>query len=93
MWFIYIIVSSDNKLYTGITTDVERRWEEHRSGKNGAKFFRGRKPKQLLYVTRANSRSEATKEEIKIKKLSRVQKLKMESAEHNIVSRFNFGNY
>lgn len=76
-WVVYIIEASDSKLYTGISTDVERRLEEHKSGKAGAKFFRGRKPRKLVYQEAANNRSEASRREAEIKRLSRVQKLEL----------------
>ena len=44
-WFIYMILTSDDRLYTGITTDIIRRWKQHSgAGSGGARFFRGRKP-------------------------------------------------
>ncbi|MGB0360697.1 MAG: GIY-YIG nuclease family protein, partial [Endozoicomonas sp.] len=57
-WFVYIILASDNSLYTGITTDIKRRWRQH-SGDlvGGARFFRGRKPEKLVYVEKGNDRS------------------------------------
>jgi len=72
-WFVYLIKSSDGLLYTGITTDVERRFREHQglSGRGkGAKFFRGRKPVSVVYTEALNSRSQATRREAQIKKMS-----------------------
>lgn len=71
---MYIIESTDSKLYTGITTDFEQRWESHCKGK-GAKFFRGRQPKRLCYLENHDSRSSASKREAAIKQLSRQEKL------------------
>lgn len=76
MWYIYILECSDGTLYTGITTDVNRRLLEHNSGK-GAKYTRNRKPVKLLALFEANNRSEASKEEYRIKRLSREEKLKL----------------
>ena len=76
-WQIYIIRATDKTLYTGITTDMDRRWEEHCSGKSGAKFFRGRKPERLVYQESAADRSVASKREAAIKKLSRRDKLRL----------------
>ncbi|BFM15956.1 hypothetical protein R50073_21390 [Maricurvus nonylphenolicus] len=76
-WQVYIIESTDGRLYTGITTDVERRWQEHLSGNKGAKFFRGRSPKALRFVEPGHDRSSASKREAAIKKLSRAQKLEL----------------
>lgn len=74
-WQVYIIESTDGRLYTGITTDVERRWQEHLTGNKGAKFFRGRSPKALRFVETGHNRSSASKREAAIKKLTRPQKL------------------
>ncbi|EQC43017.1 GIY-YIG catalytic domain protein [Bacteriovorax sp. BSW11_IV] len=73
-WFLYIIKTKNNKLYTGITTDVERRFEEHKSGKKGAKFFRGNTPVKIMYTEVCKNRSEASKREAHIKSLTRPQK-------------------
>ena len=66
-WFLYMIRCKNGQLYTGITTDVQRRLAEHQSGK-GAKFLRGRGPLQLVFQQKAGSRSEALKLEAAIKK-------------------------
>ena len=76
MWYIYIIECSDGTLYTGITTDVNRRISEHNSGK-GAKYTRNRNPVVLRALFTANNRSEASKEEYRIKQLSKIEKLKL----------------
>ena len=76
MWYIYIIECSDRTLYTGITTDVNRRISEHNSGK-GAKYTRNRNPVVLRALFTANNRSEASKEEYRIKQLSKIEKLKL----------------
>ena len=76
MWYIYILECSDNTLYTGITTDVNRRLLEHNSGK-GAKYTRMKRPVVLRALFEAENRSEASKEEYRIKKLSREEKLKL----------------
>ena len=76
MWYIYILECSDNTLYTGITTDINRRLLEHNSGK-GAKYTRNRKPVTLRALFEAKNRSEASKEEYRIKQLTREEKLKL----------------
>ncbi len=76
MWKIYILQCSDNTLYTGITNNLERRIETHNKGK-GAKYTSARRPVKLLYSKDVANRSEATKEEKRIKKLSRNEKLKL----------------
>ena len=73
-WQVYVIESSDGKLYTGITNDLDRRWHAHLSGK-GAKFFRGRLPQKICYVEACPDRRCASKREIAIKKMSRQEKL------------------
>ena len=73
-WSVYIIEASDASLYTGITTDVDRRFEEHASGKKGAKFFNGSPPVPEVYRENDHSRSSASKREAEIKKLSRLDK-------------------
>lgn len=75
-YYIYILKCKDNTLYTGIATDVAKRFHQHRLG-TGAKYTRGRGPLQLLYVGRAENRSEASKEEARIKKLTRPEKEKL----------------
>ncbi len=78
-WFVYILRCSDDSLYTGITTDVERRVKEHNgeTAKAGAKCTRARRPVTLVYQEIANNRSVASKREAAIKSMSRQQKLTM----------------
>ena len=78
-WQVYIIESSDSKLYTGITTDITLRWQQHQAGK-GARFFRGRQPRRLCYLESCSNRSEASKREAAIKQLSRTEKLALIAA-------------
>ena len=73
-WYLYILRCKDDTLYTGITTDVEKRLEQHRSGK-GAKYTRGRLPLQLRYQETCGTYSDALRREAQIKKLSRAEKL------------------
>jgi len=76
MWKLYILRCGDGSLYTGISTDVERRLEEHRSGK-GAKYTRGRGPLELAYVEECTDKSAALRRELEIKALPREEKLKL----------------
>ena len=76
-YFLYILKCHDLTLYTGITTDLNRRINEHNFSALGARFTRGRRPVKLVYSKKFNSRSLATKEECRIKKLSRLEKIKM----------------
>ena len=73
-WFVYIIRASDDSLYTGITTDLERRLEQHKTGKGGAKYFRGRQARDLVYTESGHNRSSASIREAQIKKMTRQQK-------------------
>ncbi len=72
-WSVYMLRCSDGSLYTGITTDIERRMREHRTGR-GAKYFRGRTPHKLVLLESCANRSEASRREAQIKALSRRQK-------------------
>lgn len=76
-YFLYIIECQDGTLYTGITTDLDRRINEHNQSPLGARYTRGRGPVKLAYSKKFNSRSLASKEEYRIKKLSRLEKLEM----------------
>ena len=73
-WSLYIIEASDASFYTGITTDVERRFEEHLQCRKGAKYFNGRKPICVVYREDGHSRSSASRREAEIKKLTRGEK-------------------
>lgn len=76
MWYLYILRCKDDTLYTGITTDVEKRLETHRAGK-GAKYTRGRGPLELVYREQCGDHSAALKREAEIKALPREEKLKL----------------
>jgi len=74
-WYVYMIRASDDSLYTGVTTDVQRRFDEHCSPDKGARFFRGRKPLEVVYTEIHPDRSSALRRESEIKKLSRSEKI------------------
>jgi putative endonuclease len=76
-YFVYILECSDKTLYTGITTDVDKRLEEHNTSDKGAKYTKTRRPVRLLYCEDAPDRSSASKREYAIKKLTRSEKLKL----------------
>ena len=76
-WYVYIIEASDGSLYTGVTTDVERRFAEHCGTNRSARFFRGRKPVKVVYTQPHPDRSSALKREAVIKRLTRERKLKL----------------
>ncbi|MDD5863251.1 MAG: GIY-YIG nuclease family protein [Firmicutes bacterium] len=73
MWYLYILKCGDGSLYTGITTDVDKRLEAHRSGK-GAKYTRGRAPLELKYRELCGTHSQALKRELEVKGLTREEK-------------------
>ena len=75
-WFVYIVQCRDDSLYTGITTNVERRMQQHNEG-TGAKYTRSRRPVELVYWEEVSSHSDALKREYAIKHLSREDKLKI----------------
>jgi len=76
-YYVYILQCSDNSLYTGITTDLERRIFEHNNSDKGAKYTKIRRPVILVYNEKCENRSDASKREYEIKKLTRTQKLKI----------------
>jgi len=76
MYFVYLLRCVDDTLYTGITTDLVRRIEEHNSSDKGAKYTRIRRPVTLVYSEKHADRSLASKREYEIKKkMTRIQKL------------------
>ena len=68
-----MLLCDDNTIYTGITNDLKKRFDNHISGK-GAKYLRGRKPLEIVYTENFKNRSMATKREMEIKKLNRKEK-------------------
>ena len=75
-WFVYILRCRDGSLYTGVATDVDRRFAEHRAG-TGAKYTRSHKPVKIVYRQKLSSRSKALRREAEIKSWPRMQKLKL----------------
>jgi len=77
-WYLYIVRCRDGTLYTGITTDIDRRIAEHSGGGNaGSKYLKGRAPLILMFQKRLGSRRLASKIENRVKKLSRAKKEEM----------------
>ena len=76
-YYVYILTCKDNTLYTGITKDLQKRLDEHNSSDKGAKYTKARRPVVLSYSEEASDRSEASKREYAIKKLSRKEKLEI----------------
>jgi putative endonuclease len=76
-WMVYILRCSDGSLYTGITTNLQRRLLEHNSPAGGSKYTRPRRPVALVYSEAVASRSEAMRRESYIKSLSLPQKRRL----------------
>ena len=75
-WFVYMLRCADGTLYTGITTDVDRRVAEHNGDSGlGARYTRSRRPVTLAHVEPARDRAEAARREAAIKRLDRARKL------------------
>ncbi|MCF8059972.1 MAG: GIY-YIG nuclease family protein [Bacteriovoracaceae bacterium] len=71
---IYMLLTVKNTIYTGMTTDINRRFQEHLGGGKGAKYTSANAPKELVFLEGAKNRSEALKKEAALKKLSRSKK-------------------
>ena len=79
MWSVYIIRCGDGTLFSGSSSDVVARLKRHADG-HGARYTRGRGPLTLVYVKMCGTRSQACREELRMKRLSRVQKLALISS-------------
>jgi putative endonuclease len=75
-WQVYIILCSDASLYTGITNDLARRYAQH-ANRLGARYFRGRRPVDVVYLESGHSRGSASRREAAIKKLPRCDKINL----------------
>lgn len=73
-WYVYILECCDGTFYTGITTNTERRLNEHNTGRQGAKYTRARRPVKLVFQQQCENRSDASKKEYRIRKLGRDDK-------------------
>jgi putative endonuclease len=76
-YFVYMVECSDKTLYTGIAKDLKKRVDEHNLSNKGAKYTKARRPVTLIYSKKLKDRSEASKMEYAIKKLSREKKLQL----------------
>lgn len=75
MWYVYILRCADNSLYTGITTSISRRLNEHNNcNKKAAKYTRVRRPVNLAYAEQQLNRQEASRREYQLKKYSKEKK-------------------
>lgn len=87
-WYLYLIRCANGHLYTGITTDVVRRFKEHQSnGPKAAKYLRGKGPLILMYQEQVGSHGDALRREIAVKKLSSSQKLALIESERGLLER------
>lgn len=86
-WHVYVIKTGFDTLYTGISTNVERRFKEHSGGsKRGARYLKGKGPLELVWQQFIGSKSDALKLEYRIKQLSREQKEKLIKNELDLAS-------
>lgn len=85
-WMVYLIQTTSGKIYTGITNNLERRFKAHQNQNKGARFFRISSPEKVVTIEYFANRSEATKREIAIKKMSRSEKLELIASNSNIVN-------
>ena len=76
-WSVYLVRCGDDSLYAGIALDVQRRLDEHRDGKRGAKYLRGRGPLELVMSREVGDKGLALKVELRVKKMSRKAKEKL----------------
>lgn len=76
-WKVYILEATDGTLYTGVTTDIARRFREHSTGPKGARYFKGRTPLGVVYLEHGHDRSSALKREAAIKRLTKQEKVKL----------------
>ncbi len=80
-WYVYMLRCADGSLYTGITTDIPRRLEEHNGGgADGARYTRSRRPVNLIYQEPARDRAHAARREAALKRLDRAGKLALARA-------------
>lgn len=77
LWYVYYLRCNDNSLYTGITTDIQRRLYQHNNTKLGAKYTRARRPVKLVYSETAVDKSTASKREYQLRILTKKQKEKL----------------
>jgi len=85
LWYVYIILTDKEKLYTGVSSDPERRFFEHLfDPKKGAKFFRSDSPKKIVYLENFKTKGEALSREIAIKRLKKADKKDLLLSSRNI---------
>ena len=82
-WYVYMLRCSDDTFYTGVTTDIDRRVDEHNHGNNGARYTRARRPVRLVYTESCENRSQAQQREYRLRKLPRREKLALINNNNN----------
>ena len=82
-WYLYVVQCSDGTLYTGVSTDIDRRVREHNGSKRGAKYTKTRRPVRLVWSKEFNNRSEAQSAEYNFKKLFHKQKWEIINEDSN----------
>ena len=82
-WYTYMVQCADRTLYTGVTTDLDRRVREHNEGQAAAKYTRVRRPVKLVYAETATDRSNACQREYQIKQLPAREKQKLAATWNN----------
>ncbi|MCU8004076.1 MAG: GIY-YIG nuclease family protein [Shewanella sp.] len=88
LWYLYLVRCANGHLYTGVTTNVARRFSEHQSGGiKSAKYLRGKGPLTLMYQEQVGSHGDALRREIAVKKLSRAQKLALIESGRGLLER------
>lgn len=75
LWHVYMIQTKSGKLYTGITNNLQRRFYDHEHSKKGARFFHFSEPQKIVFNELHPTRSQATKREIAIKRMSKTEKI------------------
>ena len=87
VWYLYMIRCCDSSLYTGIATDVARRFNEHAAqGKKCARYLRGKAPLELVFVAEAGTRSEASRLEALLKRASKAHKERVASGQKSLAA-------
>lgn len=85
-WSLYLVRCRRGTLYTGITTDVQRRFAEHQAGgPRAARYLRGKGPLELVYTTSAGSKAQAAVLEYRVKRLSRSEKLQLIAGDESLL--------
>ena len=92
-WYLYLIRCRDNTLYTGISTDVDRRFAQHQSeGHSGSRYLKGRGPLSLVFKEKLGSRSLASKVEHRVKRMTKARKEKLIKVSGSAIQIVNLAN-